>query len=73
MQFRNERWLDWDWGKVLELVMSVDIATEVGTLIRAMDLNVAEAKKWFSRFVTKSAGRENSRWHDECCQENKKE
>ena len=40
--------MNWDWGKVLEHVMCVDIATEVGTFVRAMDLDVAEVKKWFS-------------------------
>jgi hypothetical protein len=44
-QLRNERWLNWDWGKVLKLVMCVNIATEVGTLVRTMNLDVAEAKE----------------------------
>ena len=55
--------MNWDWGKVLELVMRVDVATEVGTLIRTVDIDGTEAKKWFSRFVVKSSSWEKSEWH----------
>jgi hypothetical protein len=72
-QLRNKWWLNWDWSKVLERVVCVNIAMEVGTLIRAIDFNVAEAKKRFRHSVVKASCWENSTWHWEwSCQEQKR-